>query len=133
VLRLAAAEADIVGFTGLGRTRADGQRHDVEWSGDQIDAKVALVRAAAGSRIDDLELNALVQQVAITEDREAEIETTAARVGTDPAILRAAPYLLVGTIEQVVEQLCRARDRWGFTYFVTRDLEATAPVIAATR
>ena len=41
VLRLAAREADIVGFTGLGRTRADGQTHDVAWDEASVDAKVA--------------------------------------------------------------------------------------------
>lgn len=40
VLRLAAQLGDIVGFTGLGRTRPDGQRHEMEWEDHQIDAKV---------------------------------------------------------------------------------------------
>lgn len=48
VLTLAAKAADIVGFTGLGQTRADGQHHDTEWSPEQIDRKVEVVRAAAG-------------------------------------------------------------------------------------
>jgi probable F420-dependent oxidoreductase len=133
VLRLAATHADIVGFTGLGRTRTDGQRHDVEWSTDEVDAKVALVRAAAGERLDHLEFNVLIQQVTVTENRAGEIETTASRVGADPDVLLSAPYLLVGTVEQIVEQILRARDRWGFTYFVTRALEPTATIIDALR
>ncbi|HXY94294.1 MAG TPA: TIGR03621 family F420-dependent LLM class oxidoreductase [Acidimicrobiia bacterium] len=131
VLGIAAEEADIVGFTGLGRTRADGQHHDLEWSDDQIDAKVALVRACAGKRLDDLELNLLVQQITITEDRRAAVEQTAARVDGDPEVMLAAPYMLVGTVDEIVEQIHEARDRWGFTYFVTRSLDPTARVIDA--
>ena len=80
VLGLGAEVADIVGFTGLGRTLPDGQRHTTEWEPDQIDAKAAVVRAAAGSRLDQLEFNALVQYVEITDDRGAVAEAVAKRM-----------------------------------------------------
>jgi len=133
VLRLAATEADIVGFTGLGRTRPDGQRHDVEWDEASVDAKVAVVRAAAGPRLPELELNVLVQHIAVTDDREQAVAPIAAFTGVDPAVLLASPYLLVGSVSQIVEQLHHARERWGFTYYVTRDADATAPVIDRLR
>jgi probable F420-dependent oxidoreductase len=131
VLTLAAAVADVIGFTGAGRTLPDGQRHATEWAADQIDAKVALVRAAAADRIDTLELNALVQYVEITTERRASMERVAARLQVDPEVLLDAPYMLIGTVGEIVEQLHRARERWGFSYFVTRDAEQTAPIIAA--
>jgi probable F420-dependent oxidoreductase len=133
VLRIGATFADIVGFTGLGRTRADGQQHDAEWALDQIDAKVAVVRAAAGERFDELELNALVQQVEITDHRRAVVETAATRVGGDVDAMLSAPYILVGTVDEIVQQVQDARGRWGFTYFVTRSLEPTARIIDALR
>jgi probable F420-dependent oxidoreductase len=133
VLQLAAAVADIVGFTGLGRTLPDGQRHMTEWEHSQIDARVALVRKAAGDRFDRLELNALVQRVEITTERRASAERVAARVDVDPDVLLDSPYMLIGTVAEIVEQLHRVRERWGFSYFVTRDAEATAPIIAALR
>lgn len=133
VLALGARYADIVGFTGTGRTRPDGQNHDIEWERDQIDAKVAVVREAAGARIVDLELNALVQYVEITPDRRASAERLSARIEVDPDILLGAPYLLIGTIGEIVEQLHRDRERWGFSYYVTRDPAQTAPIIAALR
>jgi probable F420-dependent oxidoreductase len=133
VLELAAREADIVGFTGLGRTRADGQHHDVEWRVDQIDAKVRRVRVEAGERFDSLELNALVQQIEITDDRSSVIEATAHRVGADVDVMLAAPYMLIGTVDEVVEQIHDARTRWGLSYFVTRAIEPTAQIIAALR
>jgi len=133
VLALGAAMADVVGFTGLGRTRTDGQRHDVEWSLDEIDRKVGIVRAAAGERFEDLELNVLVQHVEITPSRRSVIEAIATRVGGSVEEMMAAPYLLVGTIDEMAEQLAAARERWGFTYFVTRSVEPTAQIINALR
>jgi len=100
---------------------------------DEIDAKIAVVRRAAGGRLDQLELNALVQYIEITEDRRAAVEPVAAYVGGDPDVMLAAPYLLIGTVDEIVEQLHRARDRWGFTYFVTRSAKRTGQVIAAIR
>jgi probable F420-dependent oxidoreductase len=133
VLALAARMADIVGFTGLGRTRADGQQHDTEWSPYQIDRKVDIVRTAAGERYDALELNVLVQHIEITPDRRSVIETIAARTGGDVDQMMTAPYLLVGTIEQIVQQLIDARNRWNFSYFVTRSIDTTTPIIEALR
>jgi probable F420-dependent oxidoreductase len=131
VLRLAAAVADIVGFTGLGRTRPDGQSHVTEWAPGQIDAKIAIVRAAAGARIGRLELNALVQYVEVTTDRRASAERVAKRIDADPDVLLDTPYMLIGTVAEIVAQLHHARERWGFSYFVTRDADRTAPIIAA--
>ncbi len=133
VLRTAATYADIIGFTGLGRTLDDGHRHENHWQWHQIDRKVALVRDTAGERLADVECNALVQHIAITDDRAAAVEPIADFTGTHPDVLLASPYLLVGSISEVVEQLLHARDRWGFSYFVTRDATATAPVIDALR
>jgi probable F420-dependent oxidoreductase len=133
VLTLAARYAEIVGLTGLGRTQSDGQQHDTEWSRAQIDRKVGIVRRAAGERYDDLELNVLVQHIEITPDRRSVIEAIAARVGGDVGQMMTAPYLLVGTIEQIVEQLTQARNRWDFTYFVARSIDHTAPILEALR
>ncbi len=133
VLRLAAEVADIVGFTGTGRTLPDGQHHEIEWEPAQIDAKVALVRAAAGERFAELELNALVQHVDITTRRRASAERVARRIAVDPETLLATPYMLLGTVAEIVEQLRRARERWGFSYFVSRDADQAAPIIEAVR
>ena len=99
----------------------------------QIDAKVANVRSAAGDRLDQLELNALVQYVEITNDRAASAAAVARRLDVDPAIVLGTPYMLTGTVAEIVEQLHRARERWGFSYYVTRDPAQTAPIIAALR
>jgi len=133
VLQIAATYADTVGFTGLGRTLADGQRHETKWRLEDIDAKVESVRRAAGDRVADLEFNVLVQEVHITDDRDDVIEEIARRVDADPEVLRTAPFVLIGSREQIVEQLYEARRRWGFSYFVTRNPEASATIIESIR
>jgi probable F420-dependent oxidoreductase len=131
LLQLAARHADIVGLTGLGRTLPDGQRHTIAWRLEQIDAKVKLLREAAGARFPELELQALVQHVEITGDRVGAATKIAARVGAPPEVVLASPYVLIGTVGEIVDALHRSRERFGFSYFVTRDAAGTARIIAA--
>lgn len=45
------------------------------------------------------------------------------------------PFLFVGTIEEIAEQIVRNRDRYGFTYYTVHEpyLDAFAPVIDRVR
>jgi probable F420-dependent oxidoreductase len=128
----AGAHADIVGLQGLGRTQPDGHRHAVKWSVDHLDTQLAQVRAGAGDRFDELEFNALVQLVEITDDRETALTRVCEMVG-DLSIDDAAavPYVLVGTVDEIVEHLERCRDRWGISYFAVRELDAVEPILRA--
>ena len=76
----AARHADIIGLMMLGRTLADGQRHEVRWEPDRLDATIAHIAANAVGRSTPLELNALVQRVVITDDRRGAAEAFAAEV-----------------------------------------------------
>jgi probable F420-dependent oxidoreductase len=130
LLAHAARHADIIGLSGFGRTLADGQRHEVRWSPERLDAQIAFIRAEAGDRWPDLELNALVQRVDITPDRRAAAEELAGRIEgltVDDAL--AAPFVALGTPAQIAEQWTAARERWGITYFAVRSLEAIEPVM----
>jgi len=128
----AGAHADIIGLQGLGRTLEDGHRHEVKWSLEHLDHQLDQVRAGARSRFEELELNALVQVVDITDDADATITELCREIPTlDPTSLRDLPYVLIGTVDEIVDQLHRCRERWGITYFVVRALDAFAPVIEA--
>ncbi len=136
VLGIAARHADAVGFTGLGRTLADGQRHEpTGFRADRVDGDVAAVRAAAGERLTALESQVLVQTVVVTRDpRGAAEEIVRAHL---PALavddVLGSPYLMVGTAEALVERLLAQRERWGFTHYTVRPdaLGRIEPVIAA--
>ena len=87
---------------------------------------------AAGDRFDQLELNALAQVVQVTNDRSEALISVCARIeGVDPEHAADMPYLLVGTVDEIVEHIVRCDERWGITYFVVRELEEMAPIIAA--
>jgi probable F420-dependent oxidoreductase len=133
LLALAAREANIVGLTGLGFPKGATQ---VDVSGckpERVDERVAWVREQAGERFDQIELNALVQRVVITDDRQQAAEELRERWSalTVDEILET-PYLLIGTVDQMVEALQARRERWGFSYMVVHEwsLDALAPVVA---
>jgi probable F420-dependent oxidoreductase len=120
VLRLGARCADIVSLSGLGRTLEDGHRHEADWSEAAITERVALVRNASATP-DRPILDALVQHIGITEDRAEAAEQTARHVsGAKPADIIAAPYTLLGTVDQLAEEVRQHYERWGFTSYVVR-------------
>jgi len=137
LLALAAREADIVGLTGITFARGGTEPDMSAWRAAEVDRQVRLVREAAGSRHDGLELNALVQRVIVTDDRRRAAAELAAEWKARTAALTAeelleAPYVLLGTVDQLVEGLQRRRERWGLSYYVVfeRFAEAFAPVVA---
>ena len=132
LLTHAGRHADIVGFTGLGRTLPDGHRHATRFQPEVLDAEVATVRAAAGER--PVELNVLVQVVEVTDDRRAAAERLTSSVedlSKDDALV--TPFLALGTHDEIAEHLRRAEQRWGIGYIVVRDAEAFAPVLELWR
>lgn len=134
LLHWAGAHADAVGLSGLGRTLADGHSHIVRWSPRQVDEQVALVcQGAQDANVPMPALEALVQQVTITDNREEAAAALADRVNTPLEDLRSAPYVWIGTVPEIVEQIHTARQRWGITRWVVRSsaLDHVAEIIAA--
>ena len=135
LLSVAAREADIIGF--LPRARPDGQGQDITDATPQaLEQKITWVREAAGARFADLELGILVAQVLTTEDREQAahlIASTLARgfkVSTD--VILQAPYLLLGTVDQMCEDLLARRERYDISYISVfeQSMETLAPGVA---
>jgi probable F420-dependent oxidoreductase len=126
----AVRHADAVAPTMLGRTREDGQHHDVRWEAARLDHTVEWMRTAAEGRWDAIELHALVQAVVVTEDRRGAAAAIAERVGIDVADALSTPFLCLGTHAEIAHHLLACRERWGFSSFSVRDIDAFAPVIA---
>lgn len=130
----AARHADIVGLTMLGRTLDDGQRHVVRWEQERLDATVNYIREQAGERWGHVELNVLVQAVVVTDDRLGTAEHVAPRLpGLSVHDALSAPFLAIGTHDEIADHLEACRNRWGISYFSVRDLEGFAPVIHRLR
>jgi hypothetical protein len=132
---LAAREADIVGLSGITFRNGGAAPPDLSgWRVSGVDERVRLVREVAGEeRYAQIELNALVQRVVVTDDRfRAAEELTARWSQLDAEEILQSPYVLIGTVEQMIEDLQARRERWGISYFVIHEpyLDALAPVVA---
>jgi probable F420-dependent oxidoreductase len=132
VLRIAAREADIVGINGTLTGGAVDAGALASMTATAVDEKVAIVREAAGARINDIELNVRVFYVAFTDDRKGASESIAQALGVDVPELLASPFALIGTPAQMADDLRERRERWGFSYVIVgaEDIDAFAPVVA---
>jgi probable F420-dependent oxidoreductase len=134
LLAHAGAHADIIGLQGLGRTLADGHSHDVKWSAAHIDEQIDQVRVGAGARFDDIEFNAMVQVVEITDDREAALAAVCEEVdGLSMDDASSTPYMLIGTVDEIVQHMNLCNERWGISYFAVRELDGFEPILRALR
>ena len=119
LLTLAAREADIVGFSGI-TFRRGGVVPDISgWRVSEVDKRMQLVRDVAGDRYSRLELNALVQRVVVTDHPRQAAEELARRwTQLNPDEILQSPYVLIGTVDKLIEDLHARRERWGISYYV---------------
>jgi hypothetical protein len=86
------------------------------------------VRQAAAERLDDLELNQTLHAVGSFVN-----PRLPAILGLEPneAIIAGSLYLLMGSADQMCEELLRRRERYGVSYFtvVGLPMEALATMI----
>ncbi len=133
-LARAAEWADVLGPTMLGRTHADGARHDVRFEPRRLDELMAGLRTDLGDRMDELEWNALVQMVIVTDDRERAAAELAEGIPTlDAADALETPFLAIGTHDEIADHWRMVRERWGFSYFTVRSLDEVVPIIETLR
>ncbi|MFE0020035.1 LLM class F420-dependent oxidoreductase [Amycolatopsis sp. NPDC059021] len=132
VLTLAAEHADIIGFTG---TRKTDTRTLIPVDAATIGERVEFVRDKLGGR--DAELNLPPRYVEVTKDRKAGLEKVRERIKGELTIEQLAdvPTALIGTPEQIAEQLVATRARFGFSYVsvLERHFTRLAPVLELVR
>lgn len=132
VLSIAAREADIVGINGTMAAGVIGPDAISTMTAQAVDDKVAIVRHAAASRFDAIEMNVRAFLVNVTADRAQAVNGIAAMMGVDTAMVDETPFALVGSPAKIVEDLLARRERWGFSYIIVgaADVESFAPVVA---
>lgn len=133
ILALAAREADIVGVNANLRGGVGDSADAVSsLTAAATDAKIARLRAAAGGRYDDLEIQTLVGFTLLTADSASIVDMIAANFGVTPDDARMAPVTLVGTEDEIVDLLEARRDRWQMSYMVVGAdaVDSFAPVVA---
>lgn len=135
MLRFAARQADIVGVNPslpTSEKRAEAARDGVA---ARIDEKFALVREAAGDRLADLTFHGWLRHAQVTDDGHAVAAEIATATGLSQADVLASPFVLVGSVEEIVERLEERRERWGYSYYTVQQPAARefADVLAAPR
>ncbi len=132
VLTLAGQLGDIVSINVDLRAGTGGPETAPNASPEATRQKVAWVREAAGPRFDDIELNCLIGFVMITDDAPGIARAMGPTFGIDPADALHVPVTLIGTLDEMVEELRWRRQEYGISYFsVEADLwESLAPVVS---
>jgi probable F420-dependent oxidoreductase len=131
MLRLAAREADIVGLLpSLGDTTTFDER---EVGPEAFDAKVALVRETAGEeRFAAIELNILIQGLAVSDDRDAAIQRLRDERGFEHEQWFDSPMVFHGSVDHIVERMEAQRERYGISYYAVfeHQIDEFAPIVA---
>jgi probable F420-dependent oxidoreductase len=133
VLSIAAREADIVGINGTLTAGVIGPDAISTMTAAAVDEKVAITQAAAGERFASIEMSIRAFMVNVTDARIAALDGIAAAIGVERSMVEQSPFALIGTTQQIVEDLLARRERWGFSYVIVgaADVERFAPVVAA--
>ena len=133
VLSYAAREADIIGINGTMTAGVVGPDAISTMTAEAVDEKVAIVHAAAGDRMSQIEMNVRAFMVNVTNDRLAVTESFSSMLGVPRSFMEESPFALVGTTDQIIDDLLARRERWGFSYIIVggEDVESFAPVVAA--
>ncbi len=133
ILGVAAKHAQIVGINAqLHRGTSDHPETVHSMTGEATDRKLEHLRTAAGPRFDDLEIQTLTGFVHRTEDRSPIAQGMAAAFGTAPEVALETPAALVGTVDEMIEDLEARRTRWQMSYVVVPEefVDVLAPVVA---
>ena len=132
VLSIAAREADIVGINPNLRAGEIGIDAAKDSLREQTDLKVQWIRDAAGDRIDDIEIQMRFFVTSVRPDRMKLAEALASSLGVSPEEALESGAALVGTEDEISEQLHRRREEWGLSYIVVGDanVDEFAPIVA---
>jgi probable F420-dependent oxidoreductase len=132
VLTIAGRYADIVSINVDLREGLGGVEAAPNAAPEQTRRKIEWVKEAAGARFDELELNSLIGFVMITDDRQSLIEAMAPTFGLDPSDAVHVPLALIGTLEEMQEELEWRREEYGMSYFSIESdsWETLAPIVA---
>lgn len=116
VLGIAGREAEIVSINVNLRDGTGGPEVAVNATPAKTYEKIAWVRGAAGDRFDAIELNCLVGFVMETDDRKSIVDSMAPAFGIDPADALHIPVALIGTVQEMEEELHWRRENYGISY-----------------
>lgn len=135
VLGLAGQLADIVsvnfdnsdakiGAVGVGSGTADGTAQKIDW-----------IRAGAGDRFDDIEIEIGGYFTIVTDDAETAAGQMSGMLGLPPEELMTHPHCLIGSVDAICDTLEARRETYGISYVTVgaTALDAFAPSSSDSR
>jgi probable F420-dependent oxidoreductase len=131
MLSLAAQEADIVHVNyNLSEGRINPKLVQTGMA-DRTKEKLAWIREAAGERLNMIDLGFTVFFANITDDRESLASALAPSMGFETHDALEMPHFLIGTREQIEEDLRERRDRYGFSHVILpgETADELAPIV----
>ncbi len=131
MLTLAAREADIVNVNFDLREGRVSRRVAQSGFAAATAEKLGWIKEAAGDRFEHIELGAWVFMANVTEDRSAVAAAIATGFGAEARDVLDMPHFLIGTVEELADDLRARRERYGFSFVVVpgESAEAFAPVV----
>jgi probable F420-dependent oxidoreductase len=132
ILTLAGRLADIVSFNFDNSAGRLGAASVASSGASETAQKLEWVRAGAGDRFDQIELEIGAYFVAVDDDPSAMIAAMASRFGVSDEELASHPHALLGSVDTICETLQERREQYGFSYITVpqRNLDDFAPIVA---
>lgn len=132
VLALAGREADVVDVNFDLRSGVLGPEIGPTGTAAATVRKLGWIRAAAGPRFAQLELGVRVFVAAVTDQRQEVAEGIGRGFGLTAEEVLGTPHFLVGTIDQMIDDLVGRREELGLTRVVFSGgaLDDMAPLVA---
>lgn len=131
MLSIAGREADVVGINANLRAGRIGPEMAGDVTPTAFNHKIGWVREAAGARFDEIELQVQTFFLAVTDGRDATAAAVGQGFGLGAAEVLEIPLVLIGSVDQIVDELQRRRETFGISYITVQadSIEPFAPVV----
>jgi probable F420-dependent oxidoreductase len=131
MLRLAAREADIVSINYKLSEGRINRKLISTGQADATDEKLGWIKEAAADRLSEIELSVSIFVANVTDDRDALAAAMASGSGSEPSAVLETPHFLIGTVEQMIEDLQARRERYGISYVIVPGevAQSLAPIV----
>jgi probable F420-dependent oxidoreductase len=130
VVGVAARWADIFQFTGLTHAH-DGTPRPGGFALEALVERSRWLSEDAGQRDEAIERSIFVQGIALGSEAESARDRTGRRLGLDRSVVETTPFLLFGSVSEVIDRLEEYRDLLGVNHVVVRDAQVFSPVVSA--
>ncbi|MEX2294458.1 MAG: TIGR03621 family F420-dependent LLM class oxidoreductase [Acidimicrobiales bacterium] len=132
VLRLAAQHADVVALNVNLKAGVIDERSFRDGTPAATERKISWIQDSAGDRFDAIELQVRVHLAMVTNERQRVVDEMAPAFGLTPTEASETPHALIGSVDEICDQLVERRERWGISYLgLSGDqLDAFAPIVA---